>query len=237
MLIAIDNGHGIDTPGKRTPVFPEGGQTREWQFNYPTAQKLGTLLRNNGFDILFVSDTEADTPLITRVSRANQAKADLFVSIHYNAFQGVWGPHGGIETYHYATSVKGKKLAQEVQQELIKETGLRDRGVKTAAFYVIKETNMPAILAECGFMDNLEEARFMLNEAYQLSCAQGIAKGICSYFKMAYVEEEVHWAEPYYKRLNEAGVEVLERRFNDPITRGETMVLMDRLIHWIKGER
>ncbi|ABR48592.1 cell wall hydrolase/autolysin [Alkaliphilus metalliredigens QYMF] len=188
MKIVIDNGHGLNTPGKRTPILPDGTQIREWQFNFPTAKKLGELLIHNGFDIVYVSDTEEDTPLGTRTTRANEAGADIFVSIHYNAFQGTWGTHGGIETYHYPNSSNGQSLAQEIQRELIQETGLRDRGVKSANFQVLRETAIPAVLCECGFMDNLEEASLMLDEAYQWKCARGIAKGICSYLGVEYQE-------------------------------------------------
>jgi N-acetylmuramoyl-L-alanine amidase len=187
--IAIDNGHGLNTAGKRTSIMPDGKIIKEWEFNYPTAKKLGNLLKYNGFNIMYVSDTEEDTSLKIRTDRANNAKANLFVSIHYNAYQGTWGNHGGIETYHYPNSVKGKELADLIQEELIKETGLRNRGVKSANFQVLRESNMTAILCECGFMDNIEEAKLMLDEDYQMKCARAIAKGICKYFGVEYKEE------------------------------------------------
>lgn len=185
--VAIDNGHGYATPGKRTPPFPDGKVIREWEFNYPTAKKLAEVLKRCRIEVILVSDTKEDTPLATRVARANNANADVFVSIHYNAFKGIWGNHGGIETYYYPTSVKGKKLAQLVQAELVKATGLRDRGIKADNFYVLRETKMPAILCECGFMDNMEEAKLMLNENYQWTVAEAIARGICAYFGIKYI--------------------------------------------------
>jgi len=196
-LIAIDNGHGINTPGKRTPVMSDGKVIKEWEFNYPTAKKLEELLKTNGFNIIFVSDTEEDTPLKTRTDKANNAKADAYVSIHFNALNAIWGTHGGIETYHHPSSIKGKELAELIQDELIKETGLRDRGVKSANFQVLRETKMVSILAECGFMDNLEEAKLMLNENYQMRCARAIAKGICKYFGVEYKEEKKDEPSPW----------------------------------------
>lgn len=185
--IAVDNGHGINTPGKRTPVMPDGKVIREWEFNYPTAQKLGQVLKRCGLDVVFVSDTADDTPLSVRTQRANDAKADLFVSIHYNAFQGVWGTHGGVDVHYYPTSTESKKLAGLVQVELVKATSLRDRGIKASNFYVLRRTTMPAILCECGFMDNLEEAKLMLDEDYQQRVAEGIGKGLCNYLGIPYV--------------------------------------------------
>lgn len=189
-LIAVDAGHSINTPGKRTPPIPEmGGRViRENEFNLPTAKKLIQVLNRCGLNALLVSDPNGivDTPLATRTDRANKAKADLFVSIHYNAFKGVWGDHGGIDTFYYPSSTQGKKLAELVQQELIKATGLRDRGAKSANFFVLRRTKMPAILCECGFMDNLEEAKLMLDEDYQWKVAEAIGKGICNYLGVKY---------------------------------------------------
>ena len=185
--VAIDNGHGLNTAGKRTPPLPGGRVIHEWEFNYPTAKKLKQVLERCGLETIMVSDTQEDTPLATRTSKANNANADIFVSIHYNAFKGEWGTHGGVETHYYPTSGKGKKLAQLVQAELAKATGLRDRGIWASNFYVLRKTKMPAILCECGFMDNLEEAKLMLDEKHQQKVAEAIAKGICSYLGVKYV--------------------------------------------------
>jgi len=190
-LIAIDNGHGKYTAGKRTPMFPGTNNfIHEWEFNHPTAKKLGELLKQNGFVVLYTSDTQKDTSLSERTKLANEWDASLFVSIHYNAMAPKWGNHGGIETYHYANSKGGKKLADLVHKNLIKDTKLRDRGVKTANFHVLRETNMPSILCECGFMDNLVEAELMQDDEYQMKCARAIAKGICEYFNVTYKEDK-----------------------------------------------
>lgn len=195
-IIAVDNGHGINTAGKRTPIMPDGMVIREWEFNYPTAQKLGQALRRCGLNVVFVSDTADDTPLSERTQRANDAKADLFVSIHYNAFQGVWGTHGGVDVHYYPSSTKGKRLADLVQVELVKATGLRDRGIKASNFYVLRRTVMPAILCECGFMDNLDEAKLMLDESYQRKVAEAIARGVCKYLDVPYVPADGLDPEP-----------------------------------------
>ncbi len=214
MKIAIDSGHGLNTPGKRTPLFPDGSHIREWQFNHPTALKLGELLVGNGFEIVFVSPGEEDTPLATRTTRANQAKADLFVSIHYNAATGIWGSANGTETYHHPSSSRGQKLAELIQKELIAETGRRDRGVKSANFQVLRETTMPAVLVECGFMDSLVEACLMLDEEYQTKCARAMAKGICAYFGKVYVEpvEVPVWQRIIQERMSssEQWIELIE---------------------------
>ena len=192
-LIAIDNGHGKLTSGKRTPLFENGKQIHEWEFNYSTAHKLGKLLEYNGFDILYVSDTEKDTSLKDRTNKANNAKANLFASVHYNALKDIWRSGiGGIETYHHPNSVRGKEVAKLVHKHLMQETNINDRGVKSANFYVLRETKMASFLCECGFMDIKKEAELMLDEEYQWKCARGIAKGICEYYKIQYKELQIN---------------------------------------------
>lgn len=178
-VIAIDNGHGFNTAGKRTPPFPGTGKViKEWQFNHPTARILKSELEGLGHTVIMVSDTSTDTPLATRVNKANQFNVDLFISIHYNALKAVWGNHGGIETWYSTGSVKGKDLANKVQAALINKTKLRNRGIKEGTFYVLKNTNSPAILIECGFMDNLQEASLMLDVSYQMDVSRAITEGV-----------------------------------------------------------
>lgn len=188
-LVALDDGHGLETAGKQTPVIPElGRRIKENEFNHPTKLKLMDVLFRCGINYVDVAPGQTDIPLKERTDIANNAKADIFVSIHYNAYKGVWGDHGGIETFHYPTSTNGKKLAGMVQAELAKASGLKNRGVKSDNFHVLRETNMPAILCECGFMDNLEEAMLMLDEGYQWKIAEAIGKGICEYFGLVYIK-------------------------------------------------
>lgn len=199
-IIYLDHGHGKFTNGKRTPPFPDGKQIREWEFNYPTVKKLGQLLGHNGFKVMYSSDTEKDTPLKDRVDKANKTKADLFVSIHYNALDTIWREDvGGIETFHYSSSNRSRKVADIIQKHLIAETGLKDRGVKSGNLYVLRKTKMPSILCECGFMDIKAEAKLMLNEEYQWKCARAIAKGICEYYGVKYKELATEQPKQLYR--------------------------------------
>ena len=182
-LIAIDDGHGMETNGKRTPIFP-GTNTfmRENEFNNATAQLLKINLEKAGFDTLMVAPDDYDTPLKTRTDRANDAKADFYISIHANALTGTWGTQNGISTYHHSRSVEGTKAAKIIQKNLLQGTPLKDRGVLAEYFYVLKHTHMPAVLCECAFMDNLAEAKLLLTGAYRQECADEIARGICEYY-------------------------------------------------------
>lgn len=184
-LVCIDPGHGINTPGKRTPVIPELGRSiKEYEFNKAVAYYLNQELQRCKLKTMYATLNDNDTPLATRTTRANQANADIYVSIHYNA-----GGGSGVETYHYPGSTNGRRLAQCIHEFVIKGTPQKNRGIKTANFYVLRNTRMPAVLVEYGFMDDpgLKEARLMLNKAFQQECARETAQGICKYFGVPYV--------------------------------------------------
>lgn len=187
ILIALDDGHGKSTPGKRTPLFPDGTFMYENQFNSAVVDLLNNHLKRNGFKTLLIAPGDTDVSLAKRVALANSEKANLFISIHANASKGFWGNWGGIETYYYAGKSKDKKLAEIIHKNLLQGTKLRDRGVLTSPFYVIKFTKMPSVLVECAFMDNLFEANLLKSGAYRNECAVEIAKGICEFYGVSYI--------------------------------------------------
>lgn len=196
-LIAIDDGHGMNTAGKRTPVFTDGtvGETgKPWmhenEFNRAVAAHLNAHLIRCGFATIMVAPGDNDVSRMDRINAANKAKADLYISIHANALDGVWGSQEGISTFHYPGSVKGKKAAEIIHKHLLKGTQQKDRKVQTAKFDVLTYTTMPAVLVECAFMDNDREARLLMSDAFRRECAYDIARGICEYFGVAYKEEE-----------------------------------------------
>lgn len=178
MKIVLDAGHGPNTLGKRTP----DGRLKEFQFNVRVAEEAKKLLVTDGHTILFTHEKDNDVPLAERVKLANRLRADLFVSIHANAYGTSFNSANGIETYTYTNPLPAsKKLASFVHQSLLLATGRKDRGVKKANFFILRETVMPAILIECGFMTNREEAALLESERYRLSCARAVAFGINCY--------------------------------------------------------
>ncbi|MBD2846448.1 N-acetylmuramoyl-L-alanine amidase [Paenibacillus sp. IB182496] len=190
--IAIDDGHGMATAGKRTPVLPAGmtGETggfmHENEFNRRVAALLKEQLEAAGLRTMLVAPTDADTPLAARTAAANRARADLYVSIHANAIgSDAWNHTRGIETYHHPSSAEGRRAATCMHRALVSRTRQTDRGVKTANFYVLRYTAMPAVLVECGFMTNVNDAELLLSETYRRTCAEALAAGIRSYFGVA----------------------------------------------------
>lgn len=196
ILIATDDGHGMETAGKRTPQFPDGSYMKENEFNRAVIDKLNVHLKRNNFDVLHVSAGDTDVPLKTRTDLANNTipngfgrPADAFVSVHANAAGNTWNSKvKGIEIYYRSGSKEGKKLAQDVQEYLVKGTPLINRGLKTSNLHITRESKMPAILIEGGFMDNPDEAKLLMSDAYREECAEEIARGLCQYFGRQYIE-------------------------------------------------
>jgi N-acetylmuramoyl-L-alanine amidase len=203
LKIAIDAGHGPNTPGKRSP---DG--MREYWFNSAVANAMkAELEKYEGVSVLFTHEDGRDVPLTERTNKANRWGADVLVSIHANAFEGIMGGHGGIDTFVYGTSGHSYKIAQIVQRNLIAATELRDRGVKVANFHMLRETEMPAILIEHGFMDSTTDLPYLKSDDYRKLCGEINAKSIAEYYGLKKKEAKV-MAEGY--KLNDSDKKVID---------------------------
>jgi len=163
-LWCLDNGHGKLTAGKRSPKLSSGERLYEYEFNRDIVKKIIAQLATQGiayFEV--VPEIEVDNFLHGRVLRANNHPSQLkkiFVSVHSNAGPappGKWTTVNGIETWFFHGSRTGKKIAAIFQKHLIEQTNWLNRGIKsqpTKQFYVLRNTNMPAILTENGFFNN-----------------------------------------------------------------------------------
>lgn len=181
MKIMLDAGHGYNTPGKRSP---DG--MREYEFNRVVANYAKALLEDyEDVTVYFSHSDQKDVSLQERTTKANRLAVDCFISLHANAYGSGWNDAHGVETYVYQTKPKeATLLAEKVQNNLVIATGLRNRGVKTANFHVLKATGMPAILIECGFMTNREELNLLRSDLYRKTCAEAIVKGIQEHYKL-----------------------------------------------------
>lgn len=170
--IVIDAGHGGKDPGAVNHSKHEAVAT------LAIAKKVGSLLKKNGFSVKYTRATDRFVSLSERCKISNQFNADAFISIHLNSAANREAT--GIETWrHEKVGATTKSLATNVQTELIAATGARDRGVKTSTtLYVLKHTVAPAVLIECGFLSNNEEAKLLFASKYQDKIAQAIVKGI-----------------------------------------------------------
>lgn len=228
MLICIDAGHAKNTAGKRSP----DGSLREYEFNRDVAKRLKAILEKHGLQVMFSCDLEIDkdTPLKTRCATSNEAKADLFISIHANAHGNgsEWTDANGWEIYHYKGSTEGKKLAEAIRAESCTTLGLKDRGLKTADFYVIKYTHMPAVLIEHGFYTNREECEKLKGATFRESCAEADAKGILKYLSISITEV------PYCIRIK---VDALNVRSGPGMHYPRNTVIKDKKLYTIVEEQ
>lgn len=176
-LIVLDAGHG----GCASGAYYEN--TAEKDLNLAMVQKLDEILRGMGYRTVLTRTDDVYVGLKERSDLANAAQADIFVSIHCNAaeknpnFQGLY-------VYHYPGSVMGESLARAIQTPACVFTGAVDRDINSADFSVVRESNMPAVLVETGFMTCHEELERLKNEEYQSRMAQGIAQGIVRYLNV-----------------------------------------------------
>lgn len=186
--IAFDGGHagfGI-TPGKRLP----DGSMYEWDFNNAVAvlaEKL--ILEYENVQVVRLDDRtgKRDVPLAERVAKAKHEKVDAVVSIHANAFGDNWNDANGIETFISEDRMPFTELAlaSHIQNNLIRETGRKNRSIKRGNLYMTKVSNMiPSVLVECGFMTNKEEATLLKTTSYREKCAIAIVKGLVEHFKL-----------------------------------------------------
>lgn len=177
--VVIDPGHGGG----------DGGCTRddilEKNINLELALLLKEKVQGMGFEaVLLREDSDTQLSLEERVQLAQDAKADIYVSIHQNSYDGQ-NPDAvsGIETWYYGSSEGSRRLAQLVHKGTVEKTGARDRELReTDELYVIRETSMPACLIETGFLSNKDECMALASPEYQEKIAAGIAQGIDYYF-------------------------------------------------------
>lgn len=190
--VVLDAGHGPDTPGKRTPMFDNGKFMHEYEFNNSVVSKLKDKLNKTGkFNVTVTSSATKDISLVERVILEKQIKSDLFLSVHANALSSVWGNPKGIESFYNQGSKTGEKYCNVIQSNLIKDTGLYNRGAKSApgpkypsSLYVLKNTYGPAVLVECGFMDNKNEAVLLMSDKYREIVAKSLYNSICELFNV-----------------------------------------------------
>src|SRR5690606_38762284 len=162
----------------------------EWNFNDKVARAFEREIKNyEGVSLLRTDDAsgKTDVPLRTRTNRANSWKADVYISFHHNANTGRWSSAWtGVETFYHANSSANssvsKRLAQSVQKALVKAYGLADRGIKTNNLHITRETNMPAVLVEGGFMDSTIDIKKLRDDSVLAQAGILIARSVANIF-------------------------------------------------------
>lgn len=178
-LIVVDAGHGGEDAGAESPNYVEKN------LNLTTARLVRIYLRQLGYRTCMTRNADFFVPLDKRASFANSQNPSLFVSVHYNSAPS--NAAEGIEVYYHQSkqnpnrSRESKKLANLVLSQVIHNTAAKSRGVRDGNFAVIRETKMPAILIEGGFLTNAREVQRIKNPNYLKQLAWGIVQGIDDY--------------------------------------------------------
>lgn len=175
MIIILDNGHGQDTPGKRSPIWNDGRQLFEWEFTRDLVNRIACKCTQIGIRTAMLVPEVFDIPLGERCKRANALYDEcggkcVVVSIHANAGGGT-----GFEVFTSPGETKADKIATALIEQLqadfpeIKMRKDMSDGDpdKEAAFYILKHTKAPAILAENLFMDNESDCRLLLDNDFR----------------------------------------------------------------------
>jgi N-acetylmuramoyl-L-alanine amidase len=169
-IIVVDAGHGGHDSGAR------GARSVEKSHALDIARRVRNHLEKRGATVLMSRDSDNFISLQGRVDFANSRGADVFFSVHINSFRST---SAGTETFFWTS--QSAALAREVHNELVKATGLKNRGVSQARFYVIRNTKMPSVLTETAFISNPREEALLINPAFRERVATGMARGIANY--------------------------------------------------------
>ena len=208
-LITVDDGHGMQTAGKRTPALPQdimfkgklrkkGTVIHENEFNTHIMNYFIQGCKRVGIDVREVASGDSDVPLSTRVSIANSLNSDFHISFHANAITGKWQEkaYGLVVLKHHKCSSKTSILANNVYKYLKDVDWYKDGGTKYGVrtdkamsgydLYILAKTKMPSILVEYGFMDSIEDVKIMCTDKFAKDCAEATLKGVCETLGVPY---------------------------------------------------
>ena len=177
-IILLDNGHGFDTPGKCSPVWPDGTQLREWAYTRRVVKAVQERLLEQGVNVRIITPEDQDVPLKMRVDRVNSiakihgASSCLLISVHLNASKETnqargWEIHtskGTTASDRYADVFRdeaNKKIGRTSRMRGDYSDGDRDWD---SNFYILSKSICPALLTENLFMNHEDDCRFLMSE-------------------------------------------------------------------------
>ncbi|GAB6178869.1 N-acetylmuramoyl-L-alanine amidase [Desulfotomaculum defluvii] len=188
-IIVVDPGHGGRDPGK---IGVSGVPEKE--INLEVSKKLATVLRQMGATVIMTRETDVDLSdssssgwkskkqqdLTRRTDMANEKNADLYISIHCNAYTGP--REHGAQVFSQPGSEDSKSLAECIQSEMTGSLKNTTRKAKQVDYFALRKTKMPATIVEIGFITNHKEEELLRDPLYQSRVAWSIAAGIIKYY-------------------------------------------------------
>lgn len=172
LTVVIDAGHG----GHDRGGIP-GQRVSEKVLALDVARRVNVLLKERGVRTVMTRSSDVFVSLPNRVAIGNRQRNAIFVSIHFNSARREGAR--GFETYYY-NSAQGRRLARSIHARLLRTCRTEDRGVRNRGFYVLRKSRIPAVLVECGFLTNRQEAALCLQATHRQRMAAAIVNGIMS---------------------------------------------------------
>lgn len=169
IIIGLNAGHTLISKG----TGASSKYASETQKNREVLLKLTNILKEKGHIVVNCTVDKSDNDLADIVNIANAQNLDLFISLHLNAYVETEKAMG-VETYTYSTTSSSRPVAERIQSNLVKSIGWTNRGVKTANFYVLKNTKAPAILVELGFCDSKKDMELWNTEKIAVALYEAI---------------------------------------------------------------
>jgi N-acetylmuramoyl-L-alanine amidase len=169
VTVVIDAGHG----GYDRGGIP-GQRVSEKEMTLDVARRLKNVLETSGYRVVMTRNSDVFVPLGTRCAIANSYRNAIFVSVHFNS--ATRRGASGIETYFYSRD--SLSLASAIHHYVAGGAPSDNRGVRRRGYYVLRRTNMPAVLVECGFLTNPTEAAYAQSGSYRQKLAEAIAAGV-----------------------------------------------------------
>lgn len=181
--VVLDPGHGGSDPGK-----VGANAVEEKNVNLQIAMKTKKLLEKEGVRVIMTRDGDQDLAgdsdhnrkvqdMKARVKLINDAMPALTVSIHQNSYQDP--AVKGAQVFYYSHSKEAERAAEILKQALltVEESGSREKKAADS-YYLLKKTEVPVVIVECGFLSNPEEAKRLTDSSYQKKLAKAVAQGI-----------------------------------------------------------
>jgi N-acetylmuramoyl-L-alanine amidase len=169
ITVVVDAGHG----GHDRGGIP-GQRVSEKAMTLDVAQRLRKVLEASGYRVVMTRNSDVFVPLGTRCAIANSYRNGIFVSVHFNSAKRRGA--SGIETYFYSRD--SLALASAIHHYVAGGAPSENRGLRRRGYYVLRRTNVPAVLVECGFLTNPTEAAYAETASYRQKLAEAIAAGV-----------------------------------------------------------
>lgn len=183
LTVVVDSGHGGEDPGK---IGVNGALEKD--INLAIGKMLKEALEKENIQVVLTRDKDEmlagskSEDMKERVKIMNDTKPVLVVSVHQNSY--VTEQESGAQVFYYSNSEKGKVLALDLQENLKKlDTGNKREAKANDTYYILRHTEVPTVIVECGFLSNWEEAEKLTTEVYQQELALAVCDGILQYIR------------------------------------------------------